>query len=131
MSYSLPLPRYDNSLAFSFGALSTGCISGRFGRKKPLIVAGLIYLVGSTIQTIVGIGSSQAVALQVLYFSRFMGGFGLGMSTALIPSYVSECTPKAVRGRCTCLIQSANNLGMMLSCEYYLIDQFSTHADQG
>ncbi|KAG6369680.1 general substrate transporter [Boletus reticuloceps] len=98
-----------------FGALSTGYISGRFGRKKPLIASGLIYLIGSIIQTVSGIGSSQVVALRVLYFSRFLGGFGLGMSTALIPSYVSECTPKSIRGRCTGFIQASNNLGIMLS----------------
>ncbi|KAF8442288.1 general substrate transporter [Boletus edulis BED1] len=98
-----------------FGALSTGYISGRFGRKKPLIASGLIYLVGSIIQTVSGIGSSQVVALQVLYFGRFLGGFGLGMSSALIPSYVSECTPKSIRGRCTGSIQASNNLGVMLS----------------
>ena len=62
------------------------------------------------------------MALRVLYFSRFLGGFGLGMSTALIPSYVSECTPKAIRGRCTGFIQASNNLGMMLSCECRLVD---------
>ncbi|KIJ62884.1 hypothetical protein HYDPIDRAFT_176307 [Hydnomerulius pinastri MD-312] len=98
-----------------FGALSTGYFSSRFGRKNPLLISGVIYIIGSTIQTISGIGSSQAVALRVLYFSRFLGGFGVGMSTALIPSYVSECTPKAIRGRCTGLIQFANNVGIMLS----------------
>ncbi|KAH0833343.1 hypothetical protein J3R83DRAFT_12412 [Lanmaoa asiatica] len=98
-----------------FGAVSTGYISGRFGRKKPLVISGLIYLLGSIVQTVSGIGSSQVVALRVLYFGRFLGGFGLGVSTALIPSYVSECTPKAIRGRCTGLIQVSNNIGMMLS----------------
>ncbi|KIK97019.1 hypothetical protein PAXRUDRAFT_137157 [Paxillus rubicundulus Ve08.2h10] len=98
-----------------FGALSTGLISGRYGRKNPLLISGLIYIIGSAIQTVSGMGSSQAVALRVLYFSRFLGGFGVGMATALIPSYVSECTPKEIRGRCTGLIQVANNIGMMLS----------------
>ncbi|KAG9315364.1 general substrate transporter [Chiua virens] len=98
-----------------FGALFTGCMPGRFGRKIPLIISGLIYLIGSIIQTVSGIGSSQVVALRVLYFGRFLGGFGLGMSTALIPSYVSESTPKSIRGRCTGMIQVLNNIGMMLS----------------
>ena len=62
------------------------------------------------------------MALRVLYFSRFLGGFGLGMSTALIPSYLSECVPKEIRGRCTGLIQVLNNAGIMLSCECYFID---------
>lgn len=76
----------------------------------------MLYIIGSAIQCIVGLGSSQAVALRVLYFSRFFAGLGVGMVSALVPSYVSECTPRAIRGRCTGMIQLANNLGIMLSC---------------
>ncbi|KAF5359528.1 hypothetical protein D9756_003494 [Leucocoprinus leucothites] len=98
-----------------FGALSTGYLSSRFGRKPSLIASGLIYIVGSVVQCIVGLGSSQAVGLRVLYFSRFLGGFGVGMVSALVPYYVSECTPKSIRGRCTGMVQLANNIGIMLS----------------
>ncbi|KAI9566823.1 general substrate transporter [Boletus coccyginus] len=98
-----------------FGALSTVYVSGRLGRRKPLIISGLIYSIGSIIQTISGIGSSQTVALRVLCFGRFLDGFGPGMSTALIPSYVSEHMPKVIRGRCTGLIQVLNNIDMILS----------------
>ncbi|KAH7923102.1 general substrate transporter [Leucogyrophana mollusca] len=98
-----------------FGALSTGYLSGRFGRKPCLLASGVVYIVGSLIQTIAGLGSSQAVGLKVLYFSRFLGGIGVGMVSALTPAYVSECTPKAIRGRCTGLCQFANNVGIMLS----------------
>lgn len=101
----------------SFGALFTGYFSGKFGRKPSLLASGVIYIIGSVIQSIVGLGSSQAVGLRVLYFSRFLGGIGVGMVSALVPSYVSECTPRAIRGRCTGMIQLANNVGIMLSCE--------------
>ncbi|EGN99201.1 hypothetical protein SERLA73DRAFT_182081 [Serpula lacrymans var. lacrymans S7.3] len=98
-----------------FGALSTGYFSGLFGRKPCLIASGIIYIIGSLLQSVVGLGSSQAVGLKVLYFSRFVGGIGVGMVSALVPSYVSECTPRAIRGRCTGLVQFANNIGIMLS----------------
>ncbi|KAJ7592913.1 general substrate transporter [Mycena floridula] len=98
-----------------FGALSTGYLSGRFGRKRCLIASGLIYIVGSVIQAVVGLGSSKEVGLKVLYFSRFFAGIGVGMVSALVPSYVSESTPRAIRGRCTGCIQLANNIGIMLS----------------
>ncbi|KAJ7758135.1 hypothetical protein DFH07DRAFT_772602 [Mycena maculata] len=133
------------------GALGVGSFSGRFGR--------IIYVVGSALQVIVGLGRTREHALGFLYFGRpftlekitgenygdlryifpssflvgqivrspqyatlvhsystsFLGGIGVGMVTALVPSYVSECTPRAIRGRCTGLIQLANNIGIMLS----------------
>ncbi|KAG7451324.1 general substrate transporter [Guyanagaster necrorhizus] len=98
-----------------FGALAMGYFSGRFGRKPCLIASGIIYLIGSLIQSIVGLGSSQKVGLRVLYCSRFVGGVGVGMVSALVPAYISECTPGAIRGRCTGMIQLANNIGIMLS----------------
>ncbi|KAJ3714087.1 general substrate transporter [Lentinula raphanica] len=98
-----------------FGALSMGYFSGKFGRKPCLIASGVIYIVGSVIQSIAGLGSSAATGLSVLYFSRFLGGIGVGMVSALVPAYVSECTPRKIRGRCTGMIQFANNIGIMLS----------------
>ncbi|KAA1477154.1 sugar transporter [Dentipellis sp. KUC8613] len=98
-----------------FGALFTGPSSSRFGRKPILILSGIIYIIGSVIQCIVGLGSSKTVAVRVLYFGRFVGGFGVGMVSALVPSYVSECVPKSIRGRCTGMVQFANNVGIMLS----------------
>ncbi len=106
-----------------------GYFSGRFGRKVCLIASGVIYLVGSLIQCIVGLGSTQEVGLRVLYFGRFVGGVGVGMVSALVPSYVSECVPKAIRGRCTGMIQLANNIGIMLSCELILVLSVLTNAD--
>ena len=70
------------------------------------------------IQSVVGIGMSADAALSLLYFSRFLGGVGVGMVSALVPSYVSECVPKSIRGRCTGMIQLANNIGIMLSCTF-------------
>ncbi|KAJ7031309.1 general substrate transporter [Mycena alexandri] len=98
-----------------FGALGVGYFSNRWGRKPCMIAAGLFYIVGSIIQAVVGLGTSEKRALSVLYFARFFAGLGVGMVSAIVPSYVSESTPRAIRGRCTGMIQLANNLGIMLS----------------
>ncbi|KAG1857876.1 general substrate transporter [Suillus tomentosus] len=98
-----------------FGVLSTGWASSRFGRKRSLIASGVLYTIGSLIQSVAGLGSSQAVALRVLYFSRIFAGIGVGMVSALAPSYISECMPRHIRGRCTGLVQFSDNIGMMLS----------------
>ena len=97
--------------------MCTGWVSSRFGRKRSLVASGIIYIIGSLIQAIVGLGSSRVIALRVFYFSRFFAGIGVGMVSALAPSYISECMPRKIRGRCTGLVQFSNNIGMMLSCE--------------
>ncbi|TFK49680.1 general substrate transporter [Heliocybe sulcata] len=98
-----------------FGALFTGYFAGVFGRKPVLLVSGVVYIIGSVIQCICGLGMSQTVALRLLYFGRFLGGVGVGMESALVPSYISESVPRAIRGRCTGMGQLANNVGIMLS----------------
>ncbi|KAG1737143.1 general substrate transporter [Suillus paluster] len=98
-----------------FGALSSSYFSSRFGRKPILLASAIIYLIGSIIQSTTGIGMSPSVGLKVLYFSRFFSGVGVGLMSALVPSYVSECAPRAIRGRCTGSIEVAVGLGNMLA----------------
>ncbi|KAG6337101.1 hypothetical protein ID866_1975 [Astraeus odoratus] len=98
-----------------FGAIISSWLASRFGRKPSLLASAVIFLIGSAIQSIVGLGSSPAVGLKVLYFSRFLGGVGVGLMSALVPTYVSECAPRTIRGRCTGGIEVAVGLGNMLS----------------
>ncbi|KAG2749931.1 general substrate transporter [Suillus brevipes Sb2] len=98
-----------------FGALFSSYFASRFGRKPALLASGVIYLIGSIIQSTAGIGTSPAVGLKVLYFSRFFGGMGVGLMAALVPTYVSECAPRAIRGRCTGSIEFSVGLGNMLA----------------
>ncbi|KAJ7132941.1 general substrate transporter [Mycena filopes] len=97
------------------GALGVGSFSSRYGRKPCLLVSGVIYVIGSAMQVVVGLGTTRYNALRLLYAGRFLGGIGVGMVSAVVPSYVSECTPSAIRGRCTGLIQLAINIGIMLA----------------
>ncbi|KAG1887160.1 hypothetical protein F4604DRAFT_1889886 [Suillus subluteus] len=98
-----------------FGALFSSYFASRFGKKPVLLASGVIYLIGSIIQSTAGIGTSPAVGLKVFYFSRFFGGMGVGLMTALAPTYVSECAPRAIRGRCTGSNEVAIELGNMLA----------------
>lgn len=98
-----------------FGALFLSFFASRFGRKPILLVSGVIYLIGCIIQATAAIGTSPAVALKIFYFSRFLGGVGVGSMSALVPTYVSECAPRAIRGRCTGSIEVSVGLGNMLA----------------
>ncbi|KAG9316128.1 general substrate transporter [Chiua virens] len=98
-----------------FGALISTLFASRYGRKLPMLVSSVIFVIGSVIQSIVGLGSTPSIGLQVLYFGRFFGGVGVGMMAALVPTYVSECAPETIRGRCTGGIEVCVGLGNMLS----------------
>ncbi|CAK5284033.1 unnamed protein product [Mycena citricolor] len=54
------------------GALSVGYFSGRFGRKSCLQASGLIFVLGSALQVVVGWGNTQRHALQLLYIGRIV-----------------------------------------------------------
>ncbi|KAG1896938.1 general substrate transporter [Suillus fuscotomentosus] len=98
-----------------FGALSSTYFSSRFGRKPSLLASAVVFLIGITIQSTTGIGMSAQVGLKVLYFSRFFAGIGIGLLSALVPTYVSECSPRAIRGRCLGSIPLGIALGNMLA----------------
>ncbi|ORY17215.1 general substrate transporter [Clohesyomyces aquaticus] len=95
-----------------FGALSSFYISDKFGRKTALIIADAIFLLGSLIQTLCAINTTS---LAQLYVGRVIGGFGVGLISAVVPTYVGENANKEIRGRCIGCMQLFNVTGICLS----------------
>ena len=85
-----------------FGAGSSFFISSWFGRKKALLVAVFFFLLGSTMQTCSGIGTTS---LGLLYAGRVVGGYGVGIVSAAVPTYIGENANKEIRGRCIGIMQ--------------------------
>jgi MFS family permease len=71
----------------------------------------LLFSVGAILQTIAG-GSR---GLGYIYGGRVVSGVGIGAISAVAPAFVSECSPKQVRGRITGLFQIMVAIGVMLS----------------
>ncbi|KAF1995987.1 general substrate transporter [Amniculicola lignicola CBS 123094] len=95
-----------------FGALSSFYVSDKYGRKKALIFADFIFLLGSLIQTLCAINTTS---LTQLYIGRFIGGFGVGLISAVVPTYIGENANKEIRGRCIGCMQLFNVTGICLS----------------
>ncbi|PQE22026.1 quinate permease protein [Rutstroemia sp. NJR-2017a BBW] len=95
-----------------FGAMSSFYVSDVFGRKTALFVADFFFLVGSIIQTTSGMGTDS---LTQLYIGRFIGGFGVGLVSAVVPTYIGENASREIRGRCIGCMQLFNVTGIMLA----------------
>ncbi|KIK58576.1 hypothetical protein GYMLUDRAFT_45195 [Collybiopsis luxurians FD-317 M1] len=95
-----------------FGALGSAPISAKIGRKWTLVGFTFIFTIGAILTTI---ANSPSNGLALIYAGRVISGIGIGGISAVSPSFVSECSPKEVRGRITGLFQIMVATGVMLS----------------
>ncbi|OCB83889.1 sugar transporter [Sanghuangporus baumii] len=94
-----------------FGALGSAPISAGIGRKYTLFGFSVIFIIGAILQVISGVGGR---GISYIYAGRAIAGVGVGAISAVAPTYVSECSPKDVRGRVTGLFQIMVAVGVML-----------------
>lgn len=105
-----------------FGAAASFWLSDKIGRKWSLVSADLIFIIGSIVQTCSGLGTTD---LTQLYIGRFIGGFGVGLISAVVPTYIGENANREIRGRCIGCMQLFNVTGIMLS--YFVNYGISRH----
>lgn len=90
------------------GAIISGRLADRYGRKKVLLIIGLLYIAGA-------LGTALAPTLFIFQLFRFLGGVGVGMSSVCAPIYTAEIAPAAQRGRLVGLVQFNIVLGILLA----------------
>lgn len=100
------------------GALS-GILSSRFGRKRSLMLAALLFFLsalGSGFPEFLlfekGVPSISLLMMFNLY--RVVGGIGVGLASAISPVYIGEIAPADIRGRLVSLNQFAIIFGMLV-----------------
>ncbi len=114
----------DAGLGFTVGSLLIGCFVGAFlagkladqmGRRKVMMIAAVLFLIGALIQ-----GFSHMQWLFVA--ARFMGGMAVGAASVLSPAYISEVAPANIRGRMTTIQQIMIITGLTAAfvVNYYL-----------
>jgi MFS family permease len=82
------------------GALVSGYLSDILGRRKAIMIGCVIWVIGSSI-----ICASQNIPMLVV--GRIINGFCVGIQSAQVPVYISECVPPTKRGRLVGLQQWA------------------------
>ena len=101
------------------GGLIGGWVSTRFGRKRGLVMAAVLFLVSALGAAApefpfapIGHGGSGYMANFVLY--RILGGIGVGLASMLSPMYIAEIAPPKIRGNLVAWNQFAIIFGMLV-----------------
>jgi SP family xylose:H+ symportor-like MFS transporter len=86
------------------GALIARPVSAWLGRKRPMILAAVAFLisaVGSAYPEfgLSAVGGTGAEAIWAFNFYRMIGGIAVGVASMIAPTFVGEFAPSAVRGQ--------------------------------
>jgi sugar porter (SP) family MFS transporter len=90
------------------GALLSGLPTEKYGRKKVLLWIGIFY-------TLSALGTGLAPNPYVFSFFRFIGGVGIGVSSVVAPTYISEISTPKVRGRLVAMYQFNIVFGILIA----------------
>lgn len=93
-----------------FGAIGTYGLSHWLGRKACLAIASATFAVGAGLQC----GADRARGLGILYAGRVLSGLGTGVASNIIPIFLSELAPPAIRGRLVGLYELGWQIGGLL-----------------
>jgi len=91
-----------------FGALLSGILTDRFGRKKLLILSGMLF-------TVSAIGTGLANNFMTFNIFRIIGGLGIGLASNLSPMYIAEISPADMRGKFVSINQLTIVIGILLA----------------
>ena len=91
-----------------FGSIFGGIPTEKYGRKKVLMWIGVLF-------TISALGSAFAQDPYTFSFFRFIGGIGIGISSVVAPTYISEISTPATRGKLGALYQFNIVFGILIA----------------
>ena len=126
MASNLGVPMSDFGLIFAAGTLGAtlgamvfGPLADRFGRKRLLLIAALIFGVFTLV-------TAHADTYGRLMTCRLLAGIGLGGATPCFVALVSEYMPSRIRGTMVTVLWAAFPLGIMLGgfLNSYLVAAF-------
>jgi len=106
------------------GALLSGYLSDRLGRKPTLVWVGILFLISS-----IGAAASGTFFLFVCF--RLMAGIAVGIAAMVSPLYIAEVAPMEIRGRMVALNQFALTIGILIAylSNHYIGNLLSSQAN--
>lgn len=91
-----------------FGSIFGGIPTEKYGRKKVLLWIGILFAISA-------VGSALAQDPYTFSFFRFMGGVGIGVSSVVAPTYISEISTPATRGKLGAMYQFNIVFGILMA----------------
>ncbi|TYC99054.1 sugar porter family MFS transporter [Arthrobacter echini] len=92
-------------LGCAVGAWFAGGFADRFGRKKVMIAAAILFALNSA-------GSAYAISEWDLMAWRLVGGLAIGTASVIVPGYIAEIAPTKWRGGLASIQQLAITVGI-------------------
>src|SRR6056297_1239945 len=84
----------------TIGAISSGRLTDKLGRKKIIFYTAIINAVGTLL-------SALTPSVSILLVARALVGLAIGVASYAVPLYISEISPARVRGTLVSLNQLA------------------------
>ena len=106
-----------------FGSAIAGMLADRFGRKKVMLLAAVLFVLCS-------LGSAVPLTPWHLVVARLVGGTGIGIASMLSPMYIAEIAPARRRGGLISTYQLAITIGVAAAffSNYGLVYLAKNHA---
>ena len=90
-----------------FGSFFAYASTFFLGRRKSLWVFSLVFMLGAGMM----LGASRDRGLGLIYGGRVLAGVGVGGCSMIVPIYISELAPPAIRGRLVGLYELGWQIG--------------------
>jgi len=89
-----------------FGALLSGAITDRWGRKKILLLAAILF-------TVSAVWTALSQSFDEFIIARIVGGIGIGLASNASPMYIAEISPSEMRGKFVSINQLTIVIGVL------------------
>lgn len=88
------------------GALTSGMLADKLGRKPLLLLSALIFV-------LTAYGTGAFSNFQYFLLARFGGGIAIGIASGVSPMYIAEVAPASIRGKLVSLNQLTIVIGIL------------------
>ncbi|SEB55804.1 sugar porter family MFS transporter [Streptomyces melanosporofaciens] len=90
------------------GALVSGSLAGRHGRRRVVLWVAVVFAAGA-------LGAAVAPDTATLVAARLVLGLAVGGASNMVPVYIAEVAPPAIRGRLMVLFQLMVAIGQLIA----------------